>query len=191
MQLILRDLNGNNIAAMTEDDRTLVSYCPQEGYTIHVLDMNPESITHELEDLSQVEKYVISDEDYDKLPDTFRKWKEKYLKQKPAEPKPESSVGVPELDPDYQKAEADKIAPGNRCRLKEKGHRGEVKYVGKIPDMGMGFYVGLKLDEPFGDINGKIFGVTYFSCPAKYGLIVRPEEIEVGDFPELDIDDEI
>eukprot|EP01017_Pseudomicrothorax_dubius_P030063 TRINITY_DN3708_c0_g2_i15.p1 TRINITY_DN3708_c0_g2~~TRINITY_DN3708_c0_g2_i15.p1 ORF type:complete len:133 (+),score=37.20 TRINITY_DN3708_c0_g2_i15:127-525(+) len=71
MQLILRDLNGNNIAAMTEDDRTLVSYCPQEGYTIHVLDMNPESITHELEDLSQVEKYVISDEDYDKLPGAY------------------------------------------------------------------------------------------------------------------------
>jgi tubulin-specific chaperone B len=33
-----------------------------------VIDLNPNSLLKELEDLSQVEKYTISEEDYDKLP---------------------------------------------------------------------------------------------------------------------------
>ena len=52
---------------MSEDDRTLGYYCPQEGYNIHIIDLNPNSITKELEDLSQIEKYKMSNEDYDKL----------------------------------------------------------------------------------------------------------------------------
>ena len=57
---------------MNEDDRTLGFYCPQEGYTIHVIDLDPHSITKELEDLSQVEKYVMSEDDYNKLPSSFQ-----------------------------------------------------------------------------------------------------------------------
>ena len=32
--------------------------------------------------------------------------------------------------------------------------RGEVKYVGKVPEKGVGYWVGVALDEPFGDNNG-------------------------------------
>lgn len=68
---------------MSEDDRTLGYYCPEDGYTIHVLDLNPNSITKDLEDLSQIEKYKMKDEDYDKLQDTFRKYKERLMKANP------------------------------------------------------------------------------------------------------------
>ena len=53
---------------MDDDQRDLGFYSPQDGYFIFVYDMNPNSLTKELEDLSQVEKYVMSEEDYDKLP---------------------------------------------------------------------------------------------------------------------------
>ncbi len=58
------------------------------------------------------------------------------------------------LDQDFMKEQADKIQVGNRCKVLENGHRGEVKYVGKVNNMGLGFFVGIKLDEPYGKNNG-------------------------------------
>ena len=68
---------------MSEDDRNIGYYTPQEYYTIHVnfmtyiiisnlfkqcIDLDPNSITKELEDISQIEKYKISEDDYNKIP---------------------------------------------------------------------------------------------------------------------------
>lgn len=78
-----------------------------------------------------------------------------------------------------------------RCRITDLNRRGEVKYVGKIEGLGDGFFVGVKLDEPFLNSDGIVKGVKYFECPKKYGMFVRPNKLEVGDFPELDLDDEI
>lgn len=64
-----------------------------------------------------------------------------------------------------------------------------MKYVGKIPDMGEGYFVGIQLDEPFGKNNGSFKSVKYFECLPKYGIFLRPDEINVGDYPELDIDE--
>lgn len=41
-----------------------------------------------------------------------------------------------------------------RCQLTELKRRGEVKYVGKVPELGEGYFVGVKLDEPFVNSNG-------------------------------------
>jgi len=41
-----------------------------------------------------------------------------------------------------------------RSQLVELSRRGEVKYVGKIPELGEGYFVGVKLDEPFMNNNG-------------------------------------
>lgn len=56
-------------------------------------------------------------------------------------------------------------------------------------DLGLGYFVGVRLDEPFGTGTGVIKGVKYFDAQDKYGIFVRPNTIEVGDFPVLDIDD--
>ena len=63
--------------------------------------------------------------------------------------------------------------------------------MGKVHDLGAGFYVGVKLDEPFGNGNGQAKGVKYFEAGDKYGPFVRPNTLEIGDFPVLDIDDEL
>ena len=56
----------------------------------------------------------------------------------------------------------------SRCQL-ENGARGEVKYVGKVPDLGFGYFVGICLDEPqVGLGNGTYGGFHYFNCPEGY-----------------------
>ena len=48
-----------------------------DGYCIHCIDPNLTNKMGEFEDVSKVEKYEISDADYDKRGDTFRKFRER------------------------------------------------------------------------------------------------------------------
>ena len=48
-----------------------------------MVDSNPSPMFSEFEDLSKVEKYEISEEQYSKRDDTFRKFKEEMQKKDP------------------------------------------------------------------------------------------------------------
>ena len=52
---------------MVDDTLTLQHYGADSDFTIHVIDSNPESALHDFDfdDLSKVEKYVISEENYE------------------------------------------------------------------------------------------------------------------------------
>jgi tubulin-folding cofactor B len=176
MKLVLRDSKGNTIAPLNDDNRTLGSYACKDEYNILVIDSNPNSIHKEIEDLASVEKYRISDEDYDKLLDNFRKWKKQLLDKFPHLKKPKEVIDPSTLDPEYMKEIAEGIKIGNRVKL-ENGARGEVKYVGKIMDKGIGYFVGVQLDEPYGNSSGTIKGVKYFDAPDKYAMFLRPDKI--------------
>ena len=81
---------------------------------------------------------------------------------------------------------------GDRCEVTAPGmgrKRGEVKYVGKIPQIAPGWFVGVLYDEPVGKNDGSAKGKRYFECPPKYGGFLRPDKLAVGDYPELDIFD--
>ena len=115
----------------------------------------------------------MSDEDYDKLPVSMRKFL-KNLKQNNPELFTKKQIIS---DPDYQKDTADGYNIGDRFEIisskKEESHRGEIRYIGKMPDLGEGYYVGVKLDEPYGMNDGSYKGVSYFECPNKYGMFLR------------------
>jgi len=51
--------------------------------------------------------------------------------------------------------------------------------------------VGIKLDEPFGKNDGHYLSIKYFDCPENYGIFLRPDKIEVGEFPEIEMEDDI
>jgi tubulin-specific chaperone B len=42
-----------------------------------------------------------------------------------------------------------------RCVVLVGERRGVVKYIGKVAEKAPGFWVGIQLDEPLGDSNGK------------------------------------
>lgn len=141
MKLELRDSKtGKVLAYLSDDNKTLQDYNVSDYMNIHVVDTDPNQFTKSFTDVSQVKKYVMSDEDYDKREDTFRKWKQKHIKQ---EKKPVKYEFVGELP---------KV--GDRCELKKGVNpRGTIAYVGKTV-LGPGYWVGIKLDEPYGDNNG-------------------------------------
>lgn len=83
------------------------------------------------------------------------------------------------------------IETGKRCRVGgEDTRRGVVMYVGDVKEIpgGVGPWVGIQLDEPVGKNDGSIAGVRYWGKPSemKHGVFVRPERVEVGDYPVLD-----
>jgi len=102
----------------------------------------------EFEDLSAVDKYVMPDAVYDAMPDTYRKFKARQLAK---DPNWKEFAG--QLDIDHQKADADLISVDSRCEAIG-AKRGVVMYVGLVPGLGRGYWVGVKFDEPVGDNNG-------------------------------------
>lgn len=87
-----------------------------------------------------------------------------------------------------------RLLPANDARL------GTVSYIGPIPQIlgSLGAWIGITLDEPTGKNDGSIpskgkegedgyiEGARYFQCLPKCGVFVRPERVEIGDFPAAD-----
>lgn len=73
MRLQLRDDTSAKVADLDDDAAPLAAYGPYDGYSIHVVDLDPSSLTSGgwLEDTSLVDKYKMSDEAYDKLDSKF------------------------------------------------------------------------------------------------------------------------
>jgi len=199
MVLQLLDNNNNVIAWMNEDHRKLGFYSPVDGFVIHVIDTDPTSMSANgwLEDVSKVEKYNISDADYNARDNTYRKFKEQKLKDDPTwtlEKEMAKRRGVeyvPKVnetitDPDHMKDLAQGIKIGDRCTCEPGDRRGEVKYVGIIDGLPLGFWVGVKYDEPVGKNDGTVKGKKLFDAPPGFGGFIRPDKVKTGDYPPLD-----
>ncbi|XP_021747086.1 tubulin-folding cofactor B-like isoform X2 [Chenopodium quinoa] len=181
MSLELYDDAGAKIADLTDNARSFGFYSPMDGYRLHVLDLDPASVTSGgwLEDTSLVEKYKISDEAYKQRDGTFRKFKEKLELKSPSG----ASTKLPE---NYMEDLCANIKVGDRCQVQPGDKRGIVKYVGQAENLGPGFWVGVQYDEPLGKHDGLVKGTRYFECPPLHGAMVRPDKVQVGDFPERD-----
>jgi tubulin-folding cofactor B len=168
-----------------DEERTLKELKIDDLDTIHVNDLNPNSVLvmNNFDDISTVKKYEISEEDYMKREDNARKFKQKLLSDPNYKAMIEANQG-----PTYED-EAAQIKIGDRCLLGDGFRRGEVMFVGMIKELGHGFWIGVKLDEPLGENNGSIKGKNYFECENKFGVFVRPNYIKVGDFPPEDLFD--
>lgn len=87
--------------------------------------------------------------------------------------------------------------------------RGTIRFVGPVPTIpftGPGrelqqdvelaenlqpIWIGIELDEPMGKNDGSVGGQRYFECSNNMGVFVKPEKVEIGEFPPLGLDDDL
>lgn len=130
----------------------------------------------------------MSSTDYENRTDSVLAWKKanKLGRFDPEAP----SIEQQKVDASYREVGGRGIQQGVRCRLlPDSDHRrGTVQYVGDVPEIpgGIGAWVGVALDEPTGKNDGSIKGRRYFESQPNFGVFVRPERLEVGDYPVLD-----
>lgn len=141
-RLTLVDGSGRVVAPMDDDARPLGFYSPQDGFTIRMVDTNPHSLaaTGWLDDVSKVEKYVMSDADYSAREGTYRAhaaamraidpaWtaaRELAARRGEAAPEGRAAPG-----PDFQEDEAAGLSVGARCEVSPGGRRGVIRCAGR------------------------------------------------------------
>ncbi|TEA17809.1 Cell polarity protein alp11 [Colletotrichum sidae] len=177
------------IEALDEDNTRLTAFPLTPYAELHVADVRPAAARPNFTDVSGVDKYVMPEEEYAKKTDSVLAWKkaQKLGRFDPDAPSHEQA----KIDALQQEIQQRGIQVGKRCRVGgDDSRRGVVKYVGDVNEIpgGLGPWIGLHLDEPVGKNDGSINGKRYWGeeSALKHGVFVRPERVEVGDWPVLD-----
>jgi len=176
------------VCKMDDNSSLLGSYNIDDGMVIHAEDTNIK--VDEYSDVSKVEKFEISKEEYNKRTDSVRAFKERMKLGRFNEEETKKKEEEARSKEEAEEKKAGSLKVDERCEVKVPGQparRGLVKYVGQT-DFKPGFWVGVQYDEPHGKNDGSVAGKRYFECPQKYGGFVRPSNVETGDFPEEDFD---
>jgi tubulin-folding cofactor B len=101
---------------------------------------------------------------------------------------PGTNKGKDDEDSEYGQSSVAHATVGDRCQVKPGDRRGRVAYIGTIPEIASGYWIGVVLDEPLGQNDGTFGGKQYFSTLGpKYGCVARGKNVQVGDFPEKDL----
>lgn len=184
MRLELYDPSGVKLAAEMEGERPLGYYQCRDECRIHCIDLRPAAQIANYEDVSQVEKFEISEEAWLKREDNVRAFKQRMLAE---QAKAREAAGMPPLTPSVDensyKDAAEAMSVGDRCQCQPGDRLGTVRYVGRIAALKPGYWVGVEFDEPVGKSDGRVKGTVVFECRPQYGGFLRPDQVEVGDFP--------
>ncbi|KAJ3335736.1 hypothetical protein HDU93_004582 [Gonapodya sp. JEL0774] len=213
-RLRLFDGSGALICTFDSDDSRMLGFYPVEDYfRLDVASSDPLQKKGEFTDLSRVEKFELSETEYQNRSGTVRAFlqRNKLGKFAPAAPP----------DPEQYKSSADLLHVGDRCEVdpssggvdsggaKSDGgddadtmslsssaagsgsaggkKRGVVRFVGKIEELNAGWWVGVEYDEPLGKHDGSLpSGRRVFTARPNHGAFVRPNRVTAGDFPEED-----
>ncbi|KAL2016346.1 hypothetical protein VTK56DRAFT_3832 [Thermocarpiscus australiensis] len=172
-----------------DEDAVRLQQFPLVPYAeLQIVDTRPASARPDFSNAGGVEKFVLPEEEYEKKTDSVLAWKkaQKLGRFDPNAPSHEQA----KIAAIAQEIEARGITVGKRCRIgQDDTRRGEIKYVGDVKEIpGVGAWVGVQLDEPVGKNDGSVGGTRYWGeeSELKRGVFVRPERVEVGDFPPLD-----
>ncbi|KAJ6127459.1 hypothetical protein N7523_003071 [Penicillium sp. IBT 18751x] len=193
------------------DDQLIGNYGLAKGSEIEVHDSRPRAMRPNFNDLSSVEKYELPTETYESLSNSVLAWKknQKLGRFDPSALSPEEALQK-QVEKDRSEITSKGIAVSKRAIILPSSpphiRRGTIRFVGPVPTIPapgasrdleqdgqppqelQPLWVGIELDEPTGKNDGSVGGRRYFECLEKRGAFVKPEKVEVGDFPPLDDD---
>ncbi|KAL4786690.1 CAP Gly-rich domain-containing protein [Aspergillus varians] len=192
------------------DDTTIGDWGLMRGSEIEVHDTRPPGARVNFTDLSSVEKYVLPTETYENLPNSVLAWKrnQRLGRFDPNALSPGDAM-IEQARKDKEEVEKRDISLSKRAIVLPSTpphiRRGVIRFVGPVPAISypgvdmetadplapLPIWVGIELDEPTGKNDGSVNGKRYFTCLNKTGIFVKPEKVEVGDFPPLGLDDEL
>jgi len=203
---------------LLEDGKLLRDYNVKDHDVINIVDHDPDSVAANggLDDVSQVKKYVMSEEEYAKRPNTYRAWKQEMLKKDPnwippwLKKKRDEMAAKRKAEGPRETLESvmSRFKVGDRCECAPGARRGTIAYIGYLGEVNIPVtttttedgevkteikeedlpqvYIGVVLDEPLGKNDGTFKGKRYFKCDKNYGAFVKPNAVVVGDFPVRD-----
>ncbi|KAK5172567.1 uncharacterized protein LTR77_002687 [Saxophila tyrrhenica] len=176
-----------NIEAVDEEATQLAQWPLQAYAELTISDTRPPSHRTNYTDPSSVPKYTMPTPTYESLPNSVLAYKKanQVGRFDPAAP----SLEQQKIANTFREVSERHITPGKRCKLlpEEDSRRGTVRFVGEVEEIpGVGAWVGVELDEPTGKNDGSVKGRRLFECKANYGVLVRAERVEVGEFGVLD-----
>ncbi|VDD74597.1 unnamed protein product [Mesocestoides corti] len=195
MKLELRDDNEKFVKELTDDSETLEELGVKNGFHVHVSDPNLETGLYDNILKQDVDEgFKLTDEEYASRKESLLAWKKKhklgqFKEVDPAELKAAEEARLAKNAADKERIENMEV--GKRCEVRvpnQPTKRGEIAFLGETK-FKEGFWVGVKYDEPLGRNDGSVDGYRYFKCPPKYGAFVKPQFVEMGDFPEFGIDE--
>ncbi|ETO00110.1 CAP-Gly domain containing protein, partial [Reticulomyxa filosa] len=182
--MILQHRSNSNevIATLQPDTAQLKDFGLSDLDNVHCVDTNPnKGVVGMLDSLNKgtatTTAYKIDEKKYDERSDSFKKFKETHLKEHFAKKKEQE---------DEQKQNYENLTKDLKLSKHSLKPNGTIRYIGTVPPLGKFTWVGVELDEPHGKYDGSVSGKTYFECQGKYGEFLRPDQIEVGDFPVVD-----
>ncbi|KAL8760636.1 MAG: hypothetical protein Q9184_003196 [Pyrenodesmia sp. 2 TL-2023] len=188
LTLRLPDRLEGAVISTENEDRTQIGSWPLAPYAeLHVASTNASAGT-QIPTPSTVPKYEMPVETYSTLPATVLAYKKTHQIGRFDPNAPE--LKAKRVEDLWKEIAEGEITVGARCILPPStARRGTVAYVGLIPEIpGAGPWVGVKLDEPAGKNDGSAGGQRYFDCDPHYGIFVRPDRVEVGNWRELGLD---
>lgn len=144
-------LNGS-VELRESDNKLLGEYGAKSGDYLRVVDEDPFSNARggALDDVSQVAKFELTEEEYDKRDNTYRAYKRRMLAADPnwksiyqlnsekrvaAAREARRAAGFPDEKYEAPHAIRERIQVGQRCIVNPGARRGAVSYVGPVPEL--------------------------------------------------------
>ncbi|KAI5287868.1 hypothetical protein KEM54_005663 [Ascosphaera aggregata] len=207
-----RDKTGDSDGCALSSDKTRFIRIPIADSKIYyqVHDLRPPSARPNFTDLAAVEKYTLPPEQYEQLQDSVLHWKktQKLGRFNPNAPSPEQLL-KDQASKDEAAIERNNITLNSRAiiipSVPPHLRRGTIRYIGPVPSIPSPFsttmaehpeippplWVGIELDEPTGKNDGSVNGERYFECLQNRGVFVKPDKVEVGEWPVLGLDEDL
>jgi len=97
----------------------------------------------------------------------------------------EQQKSHPVINEEHMSDLACKIKVTMRVLVDPGDRKAEVMFVGKIPDIAPGWWVGVQYDDPVGKNDGSVKGQRLFECAPDFGGFLRPDHIHPDPDPPV------